>query len=590
MASTVALVSVFNKTGVIEFCQALRSANVSIISTGGTAKSLTDNKVENTQVADVTGFPEVLDGRVKTLHPKIHAGLLARMDLEHHRKDLKDHDINPIQLVAVNLYPFEDTVAKPDTTLEAALEMIDIGGVAMIRAAAKNFAHVVILVDPSDYGWVAERIKTGGVGAITLQERKELSLKAFLHTSHYDTAISQYLATGKAVPSGAVTRSYEQLFALKYGVNPHQAPATISKIKDTPFPFEVFNGTPGYINLLDALNAWQLVKELRQATGLPAAASFKHVSPAGAAVAVPLTEEEKEVYDLGAKSLTPVALAYLRARQADPMCSFGDFAAVSDVVDEETAQILKVEVSDGIIAPGFDEKALEILRQKKNGAYIVIKADPNYEAPDVEYREVYGVVFAQKRNNALITPEHITKQIISAKESGTFPPEAVRDLLVATITLKYTQSNSVGYALNGQMIGVGAGQQSRVDCVKLAGSKVRNWHLRFHPKVRGLPFKAGTKKVDKVNARVHFIENSLSPTDLELFTAPPSDDQKLSEKDKEEWLHSLKGKVSLSSDAFFPFRDSIDVGAVHGVKYVAQPGGRVAPEHVCAWRDRIGRA
>jgi len=299
------------------------------------------------------------------------------------------------------------------------------------------------------------------------------------------------------------------------------------------------------------------------------------VSPAGAAVGVPLTDEEKEIYDVVGKDLTAASLAYLRARNADPMCSYGDFAALSDVVDEATALILKIEVSDGIIAPGFDDKALEILKQKKGGKYIVIQADVKYEPPEGELREVYGVVFSQKRNDAKITEANM-KDIVSTNKDLT--KEAIIDLLVATITLKYTQSNSVGYAIHGQMIGVGAGQQSRVDCAKLAGSKARNWFLRTHPKVKGLTFKQGTKRVDRINTRVHLIDDNLSAPDLEFLEKVP---EPLTLSEKDEWIKKLT-KVSLSSDAFFPFRDSIDVCAKLGVHFVAHPGGSIQDETVTA--------
>jgi len=595
-----ALLSVFDKKGLVDFAKTLESSQVAIISTGGTYQKLQQENIKNLmQVSDVTSFPEILDGRVKTLHPHIHGALLAKMDLPEHQKELQTHNIAPIQLVAVNLYPFEDTIAKPNTTLDVALENIDIGGVTLIRAAAKNFAHVIIVVDPDDYKWIGEKIKSGGFQSITLKERKSLALKAFQHVCSYDAAISQYLSRveiedkteaaaqpAKAKSDALVVKQYEHQSDMKYGVNPHQIPSAIYKIKGLDLPFRVLNGTPGYINFLDALNAWQLVKELRESLNLPAAASFKHVSPAGAAVAVPLTHDEMEVYDVGDKELTPLAIAYLRARNADPMCSYGDFAAVSDVVDEKTAMLLKTEVSDGIIAPGFDEKAFEILKQKKNGNYIMIQANPQYVPPDMEYREVYGVVFSQKRNNVLLTRDHIVKDIVTKDKNMT--EDAIRDLLVATITVKYTQSNSVGYAIRGQMVGVGAGQQSRVDCAKLAANKVRNWYLRFHPKIREMKFKPGTKKVDKTNARIHFIENSLSHADLDLFTNSQGPSS-LSEAEKQDWIKTLAG-LSLSSDAFFPFRDSIDVCAKVGVKYVAQPGGSIQDQNVIEACNEYGMA
>jgi len=347
-------------------------------------------------------------------------------------------------------------------------------------------------------------------------------------------------------------------------------------------PFDVLNGTPGYINLLDAVNAWQLASELRFATGLPAAASFKHVSPAGAAVAVPLSATEAVVYDAVDKQLTPVALAYLRARNADPMCSFGDFAAVSDVVDEATALILKPEVSDGIIAPGFTPEALAILKTKKNGSFIILQAKPGYTAPSMEFREVYGMMMAQRRNDAVITNDSLSKIVT---KQATLTDDAKRDLVIALIALKYTQSNSVAYARDGMAVGIGAGQQSRVDCVKLAGRKVSTWYLRQHPKVQGLKFKAEVKKQAKVNARVRYIEGDMTTTEYaEWVTQFEEVPAPLTETEKVEFLATLKG-VSLASDAFFPFRDSLDFAAKYGVTYVAQPGGSVQDEVVTKAAD-----
>ena len=380
-------------------------------------------------------------------------------------------------------------------------------------------------------------------------------------------------------------RSYQHRLALKYGCNPHQLPAGIYSEADRELPFRVLNGTPGYINLLDALNAWQLVRELRQAVGLPAAASFKHVSPAGAAVAVPLSPVLEEVYEVQGKALSPSALAYVRARGADPKSSFGDFAAFSDPVDEQTAELLKTEVSDGVIAPGFQGAALEILKSKKGGGFIVLEADPGFQPPQDELKEVFGVGFLQRRNDVLLGPQHLEKRVTAKKD---LPPEAVRDLLLAAITVKYTQSNSVGYALDGQMIGVGAGQQSRVDCTRLAGRKAEVWFLRQHPAVRGLPFKPDARRVQKTNARVRFIDGDFTPPEhadwLTNFTTPPA---LLSDPSQRDWLTQLKG-VSLASDAFFPFRDNIDQAAKRGVRYILQPGGSVADEGIIRACDEYG--
>ena len=386
---------------------------------------------------------------------------------------------------------------------------------------------------------------------------------------------------------GTLTRNWQQRLTLKYGCNPHQQPAGIYSEAGRELPFRVLNGTPGYINLLDALNAWQLVLELRAALGLPAAASFKHVSPAGAAVAVPLSPALAEVYEAQGRELSPAGLAYLRARGADPKSSFGDFAALSDPVDEATAELLKTEVSDGVIAPGYQGRALEILKSKKGGGYVVLQGDPAFQPPQVEIKEVFGVVFAQRRNDVRLGPEHLANRVTADK---TLPPGAVRDLLLAAISVKYTQSNSVGYALDGQMIGVGAGQQSRVDCTRLAGRKAELWFLRQHPRVRGLAFKADTRRVQRTNARVRFLEGEFTPPEFAdwagNFDQPPPP---LTPAEQQEWLAGLKG-VSLASDAFFPFRDNIDQAAKRGVRYIVQPGGSVSDGEVIQACDAYGMA
>jgi phosphoribosylaminoimidazolecarboxamide formyltransferase / IMP cyclohydrolase len=389
------------------------------------------------------------------------------------------------------------------------------------------------------------------------------------------------------MPEPTLQRVYRHRLALKYGCNPHQVPAALYSEDGQALPFKVRNGTPGYINLLDALNAWQLVRELREALGLPAAASFKHVSPAGAAVSVPLEESLARAYELRGRELSPQALAYLRARGADPLSSFGDFAALSDPVDAATAEVLRTEVSDGVIAPAYAPEALAVLAGKKGGAFIVLEADPAYRPPETELKDVFGVTFAQRRNDARIGAERLQRVVTRAKA---LPPEAVRDLLLAAITVKYTQSNSVGYALGGQMIGVGAGQQSRVDCTRLAGRKAEVWWLRQHPRVLALPFRAEVRRVERTNARVRFIEGDFTAPELAawqaLFEQPPPP---LAAEEKAAWLARLRG-VSLASDAFFPFRDSIDQAAKRGVAFVVQPGGSVADKAVIAACDEYGMA
>jgi phosphoribosylaminoimidazolecarboxamide formyltransferase / IMP cyclohydrolase len=354
----------------------------------------------------------------------------------------------------------------------------------------------------------------------------------------------------------------------KYGCNPHQSFARVLPIEPGKMPIEVLNGTPGFINFLDAINAWQLVLEVRAALNLPAAASFKHVSPAGAAVATELPDDLLRCYEVDRSALSPVATAYVRARGADPKCSFGDFIAVSDPVDMATARVLKNVVSDGIIAPSFEPEALSLLSSKKKGGFIVLRGDPSFAPPARESRELFGMRLEQDRNALQLREAHLENVV-----SGSLSAAAKRDLLLGLITLKYTQSNSVGYSLDGQMIGIGAGQQSRVDCTKLAGAKADVWHLRRHPKVMGLRFQKGVGPQDRINFRVRYIEGDLVGSELEsMQRALDQPFEPLSADEKTAWLRELRG-VSLTSDAFFPFRDNIDHAARHGVQFIAQPGG-----------------
>ena len=366
---------------------------------------------------------------------------------------------------------------------------------------------------------------------------------------------------------------------LKYGCNPNQKPSRVYMEKGEELPITVLNGKPGYINLLDAFNGWQLVRELKMAAGLPAAASFKHVSPAGAAVGLPLTEVEKKMYWVEDKGdLSPLACAYAKARGADRMSSFGDFISLSDVCDKKTAELIKSEVSDGIIAPGYEDEALEILKNKKKGNYAVIKIDEDYVPAPVEKKQVFGVTFEQGRNEFKIDRE-LFKNIVT--ENRDLPESAVRDLIISMITLKYTQSNSVCYVKNGQAIGVGAGQQSRIHCTRLAGSKADNWFLRQSPKVLELPFKEGLGKPDRDNAIDLYIgEDYMDVLDdgkwQNLFTEKP---EVFTKEEKRKWLDG-NDSVALGSDAFFPFGDNIERAFKSGVKYVAEPGGSVRDDNV----------
>ena len=365
-------------------------------------------------------------------------------------------------------------------------------------------------------------------------------------------------------------------YILKYGCNPHQKPARLF-MKKGELPFEVLNGNPGYINFLDAFNSWQLVKELKEIFNLPAAASFKHVSPAGAAIALPMSTELKKACFVEDLELSLVAVAYARARGADRMSSFGDWIAISDTVDESLALLVKREVSDGIIAPDYTKEALDILKTKQNGRYNIVKIDPDYEPEELETREVFGITFEQKRNDVKIT-EALLSNIVTENKNLTL--EAKRDLLISLVTLKYTQSNSVCFAYDGQVIGVGAGQQSRIHCIRLAASKADIWFLRLHPKVLELEFADGTGRPEKANAIDQFLRDDITEAEMKewskVFKFIP---RRLTRDEKEEWLSQFK-EVSLGSDAFFPFRDNIDRAYKSGVKYVAQPGGSVRDDLV----------
>lgn len=372
---------------------------------------------------------------------------------------------------------------------------------------------------------------------------------------------------------------------LKYGCNPNQKPSRIYVADGSDLPITVLSGKPGYINFLDAFNGWQLVKELKQATGLPAATSFKHVSPAGAAVGLPLDETLRKIYwvdDMG--DLSPLACAYARARGADRMSSFGDFIALSDECDGDTASIIKREVSDGVIAPGFTDEALEILRQKKNGNYCVIQIDENYKPAPLEHKEVYGVTFEQGRQELPIDDELLSRIVTANKD---LPAEALRDMKIALITLKYTQSNSVCFVKDGQAIGVGAGQQSRVHCTRLAGQKADNWFLRQCPKVLNLQFVDNIRRADRDNAIDVYIGEEYMDVLADgawekIFKVKP---EVFTREEKREWLDQMKG-VTLGSDAFFPFSDNIERAYKSGVEYIAEPGGSVRDDAVIECCDK----
>ncbi|XP_076751451.1 bifunctional purine biosynthesis protein ATIC [Xylocopa sonorina] len=570
-SGNLALLSVSDKTNLLPFAKKLHKLGLTLIASGGTAKSLRDAGLPVKDVSNVTGAPEMLGGRVKTLHPAVHAGILARLT-ESDQQDLRKQNYELIQLVVCNLYPFVNTVAKSDVSIEDAIENIDIGGVTLLRAAAKNHNRVTVVCDPNDYEKVGKEMESSVKSDTTLETRQRLALKAFTHTAEYDNAISDYFRKQYSAGVSQLT--------LRYGMNPHQKPAQIFTTLDD-LPLTVMNGSPGFINLCDALNGYQLVKELKAALGLPAATSFKHVSPAGAAVGVPLDATLArlcQVDDL-LDQLTPLATAYARARGADRMSSFGDFIALSDPCDETTAKIISREVSDGIIAPGYSDKALQILKKKKNGAYCVLQIDPNYVPSPMERRVLFGLTMEQKRNDAVI--DKSTFSNIVTENSFSVPDSAIRDLIVATIALKYTQSNSVCFAKDGQIIGIGAGQQSRIHCTRLAGDKADNWWLRQHPKVTGMKFKKNVKRAEISNAIDNYVNGSIGKDMDEATWAAMYEEvpKKLTESERLEWIKKADN-VALSSDAFFPFRDNVDRAKLSGVKYIASPSGSINDEGV----------
>lgn len=558
-----ALISVSDKTGLIELARGLIQKGLKITASGGTSKLIKDAGLACMDVSEITGAPEMLSGRVKTLHPAVHAGILSRT-IESDVADMNRMNFKFVQFVVCNLYPFSATISKGGSSLSDAIENIDIGGVTLLRAAAKNHERVTVICDPNDYNKVLEELNQ--FGDTQKSTRQLLALKAFTHTADYDSVISDYFR--KSFSSGT------SQINLRYGMNPHQKPAQIFTTLEK-LPLKVLNSAPGFINLCDALNAWQLVKELKDSLSLPAAASFKHVSPSGASVGTPLSNEEASVcmvddlYDL----LSPISIAYARARGADRMSSFGDFIALSDNCDVITAKIISREVSDGIIAPGYEDEAFEILKKKKGGNYCILQMDPTFVPNDVERRTLFGLQLEQKRNDALID-EKVFSQIVSKNKD--LPSDALRDLIVAQIALKYTQSNSVCYAKNGQIIGTGAGQQSRIHCTRLAGDKTNIWWLRHHPRVLSMKFKQGVKRAEISNVIDNFVNGTIgqdmpikqfeSMFEKENIPKLMSDDERL------EWIKKLDN-VSLASDAFFPFRDNIDRAKLSGVKFIGSPSG-----------------
>lgn len=568
-----AILSVYDKTGIIDLAKNLLKNNYQILSSGGTYKLLNDN-IKDTRIRTIesyTGFPEILNGRVKTLHPKISGGILAtnsQQDID----DLQKHNIDRINVVVCNLYPFKDTISKEHTHNQA-IENIDIGGVTLIRAAFKNYQNVLTLTNSLQYS----AIMALNFENITNDIRFNFAQEAMEHISIYDMDITQYF--NKHISY----RTFKTISALKYGCNPHQKNSHVHQIDSTPFPVLVLNGNPGYINYIDAIQSWCLVTELKTILGVPCAASFKHTAPAGVGTSKIIPDIYNSIYNINSVDLSPVATSFIRARTADPLSSFGDFIAISDIVDEQTAKLIKREVSDGIIALGYTDSAFEILRSKKNGNYVIIQGTPeilNNISNKMEYRELNGIGLSQSVNSEKTENTYLNN---IPTQNSFLPDFAKTDLVIANTTLKYTPSNSIVYAYEGQVIGVGAGQQNRVDCVKLAGRKSRKWILTTHPKTLTMlnNLKAGIKRQEKVNIIIQFLENDFTDTELfnwKLNFIDGYNPEFITREEEREFMKMLQ--VSLASDAFFPFRDNIDKCSQFGVKYILQPGGSVADKGI----------
>lgn len=591
-----ALLSVFDKTGIAEFAKNLiDNHDYTILSSGGTHAVLEEAGIPAMKVESITCHPEMLNGRVKTLHPSVHGSILYKRTDPDHLKDKKEFGLVDLDLVVVNLYPFSQVlksrtgtgkISKEDEDI--ILENIDIGGHTLLRSAMKNYKFVLPVCKPSDYSYVIdnfEELKSD------VAQRETFAFMTSNYISNYDLEINKYFSHFK---SESQSRIYKKIEKLKYGCNPNQKESAIHTLVGYQNPYTIVSGSPGYINMLDAVNSWGLVSELKTALGIPCAASFKHTSPAGVAIYKQVAPDAplRHIYPSITSCNSKLAIAYSRARNCDPKSSFGDFIALSDKVDIQTARLVKGDISDGVIAPDYDPDALDILKKKKNGNFIIIKVNDHVLKTslgqyDTEYRDIGGVTLSQQRNTSSITKD-VLKKIVSKKT--TLPSSAEEDLIIATITTKYTQSNSVVYAFQGQTTGIGAGQQSRIDCVQLAGRKSFNWLLRKHPNVIGLYslFKDDLRRQERVNGINTFIELSLDQFNIvpehtkvekesweKLFKEPPSLLTKFDILD----ATNVNG-LSLSSDAFFPFRDNIDCAAIRGVSYIIHPGGSIADTEI----------
>lgn len=539
-----ALLSVANKTGIQDFAKFLISCGVEIYSTGGTYETI---KLQNSinKIEDLTGWPEMLDGRVKTLHPKIYAGILADPNNPNHTNELEKHKIPQFDIIVTNLYTFSDALKSDDDKLIT--ENIDIGGHTLIRAATKN--KLLVVTDPEDYNLII----TNWNNLKLIKEH--LIKKAWRYIASYDMAIATYYDDSK------LYKSYTKLQNFKYGTNPQQQASLYLPDSSITSPFEVLNGNLGYINTLDALYSFSLVCELGDLLNLPAFASYKHNSPAGVGLGIALNNNLKKTYFVH-EQLGPVACAFVRSRQADPLSSFGDFIASNTKLDTQTANLISSEVSDGIIAPSYEPEALEILKKKKQGQFVILLGNPKALNSNQELKELHGIALVQDQNNAITKYNNLINLVTKNKDLS---EQAKRDLILANTVVKYTQSNSVCACLDGQVIGIGAGQQNRVDCVRLVRHKTQVWTLRQTHHIQNfcdnLPEK--TKKQDKINAIFDYLNENWNNKIIQ------------NELDNFRLSCCASHNLCLASDAFFPFTDSIEVANSFGIKNIIQPGGSV---------------
>ena len=568
-----ALISVSNKTNLEKLVLFLDKNKFTLYATGGTYEYISRYSKNCVKISDYTDFPEILNGRVKTLHPKIYGGILSKRNVED-ELELNERNIIKFELLVVNLYKFNSKVRQEKDN--KILENMDIGGHSLLRAAIKNYKEVTILSSPYQYNTFIEKYDNlCNNFQVRSSFNEVLLIKALNYITETDIDILQYFDKTTSI------RIYKKFTNLKYGLNPHQTNSAIYSItnpdnsENINIPFKILNGKPGYINILDAMNAISLVNELSIQLGITCAASFKHTSPAGVGTSKPLSDILKKVYMVDDSiKLTDSSIAYLRARNTDPLSSFGDFISLSHNVDVETALLIKKEVSDGIIAPSYSPKALEILSNKKNGNYIILESKNNFIHNPQEFRDINGITITQDRN-MVISNENNFNNIVTNNKNIT--NEDINNLIIANISLKYTQSNSIIYAYDGQVIGVGAGQQNRIDCVKLAGNKSITWFLRQHPNVikQQDNFKRGLKKQDKINAIIQYIDNDFTDIEFKNWKNNLENFSKfinLNSEMKEQYLNKITN-VCMASDAFFPFRDNIDKASRYNVKYIVQPGG-----------------